>query len=184
VVVGSVPPEVVEIRFTSETGSTTPSQLPCQIGPAGWTDPDRRVCAIALPPQDGGTFEYLDPDGGVLFEDEMGWFVSQGEPVGPIPVDPLHGNTYWATYVWVGASGTPESNEVVGKLFDDFGIQAIQGEVGCDEGAAEALGPDAAWRVAVYFGTRADASAFADVYRTRYPGSDPAIAHVTTYCLD
>jgi hypothetical protein len=184
VVVGSVPPEVVEIRFTSDSANNRATQFLCQMGPLGWTDPDSSVCAVALPPQDGGTFEYLDADGDVLFEDGMGWFVSQGEPVGPMPVDPLHGNTYWATYVWVGAAGTPESNEVVGKLSDDFGIQAIQGEVGCDEGAAEALGPGAAWRVAVYFETRGDASAFADDYRIRYAGSDPVIAQVTTYCLD
>ena len=73
---------------------------------------------------------------------------------------------------------------MVARLFDDFGIQAIQGEVGCDEGAAEAIGPDAAWRVGVYFATGADASAFADEYRSRNPGSDPVMAHVTTYCLD
>ena len=34
VVVGSVPPEVVEIRFTSDSGSNTPSQFPCQTGTA------------------------------------------------------------------------------------------------------------------------------------------------------
>ena len=28
---------------------------------------------------------------------------------------------------WVGAAGTPEADEVVARLFDDFGIQAIQG---------------------------------------------------------
>ena len=101
VVVGSVPPEVVEIRFTSDSGNTTATQFQCQMGPLGWTDPDRSVCAIALPPQDEGTFEYLDSDGGVLFEEGMAWFVSQGEPVAPMPVDPLHGGTYWAVYPWV-----------------------------------------------------------------------------------
>ncbi|MET1012434.1 MAG: hypothetical protein ABWY83_08645, partial [Actinomycetota bacterium] len=184
VVVGSVPPEVVEIRFTSDSGNSAPSQFPCQMGPTGWTDPDRRVCVIALPPQDGGTFEYLGSDGEVLFEEGMAWFSSQGEPVGPMPVDPVHGQTYWAVYVWVGAAGTPDSNEVVAKLFDDFGIQGIQGGVGCDEGASEAVGPDAVWRVAVYFATGADARAFADEYRAGNPGSDPLVAQVTTYCLD
>ena len=82
VVVGSVPPEVVEIRFTSDSGNTAPSQFPCEVGPTGWTDPDRSVCAIALPPQDGGTFEYLGSDGEVLFEEGMAWFSAQGEPVG------------------------------------------------------------------------------------------------------
>ena len=47
-------------------------------------------------------------------------------------------------------------------------------------------GPDAAWRVAVYFETEDDANAFADVMQPGLLGheADPVIAHVTTYCLD
>jgi hypothetical protein len=183
-VVGSVPPEVVEIRFTSDSGNTTPTQFRCQMGPLGWIDPDRRVCAIALPPQDGGTFEYLGSNGDVLFEDGMAWFSSQGEPVGPMPVDPVHGGSYWAVYPWLGPAGDPEANAVVGHLFDDFGIRATQGDVSCDQGAAEALGTDAAWRVAVYFETEEDANAFAREAGLLGHDADPVVAHVTTYCLD
>ena len=184
VVVGSVPPEVVEIRFTSDSGNTTATQFQCQMGPLGWTDPDRSVCAIALPPQDEGTFEYLDSDGGVLFEEGMAWFVSQGEPVAPMPVDPLHGGTYWAVYPWVGPARTPEANEVVARLFDDSGIQATQGEVACDEGAADVVGPDARWRVGVYFETEDEANAFALQAGLLGHEADPVITRVTTYCLD
>jgi hypothetical protein len=70
---GSVPPDVVEIRFKSDGGTNTPTQFECRMGPLGWTDPDRTVCALALPPEGSGVFEYLDSDGTVLFEEGMGW---------------------------------------------------------------------------------------------------------------
>jgi hypothetical protein len=70
---GSVPPEVVEIRFTSDDGTSPPTQFQCQMGPLGWTDPDRRICAVALPAEGSGIFEYVDADGDVLFEEGTGW---------------------------------------------------------------------------------------------------------------
>jgi hypothetical protein len=70
---GSVPPEVVEVRFTSDDGTKPPSQFRCEVGPSGWTDPDKHVCAIALPPEGSGTLQYLDANGAVLFEDGNGW---------------------------------------------------------------------------------------------------------------
>jgi len=184
VVVGSVPPDVVEIRFTSDSGNITQSQSHCQIGPAGWTDPDRRVCAMALPAQDGGTFEYLDSDGDVLFEDGMAWFVSQGEPVAPMPVDPVHGGTYWAVYPWVGAPGDREADDVSAWLLQEFGIESFAGDLACDEGAAEALGTDAEQGIGVYFETQDEANAFASQAGLLGDEADPVIARVTTYCLD
>ena len=185
VVVGSVPPEVVEIRFTSDSGNTTPSQFQCQMGPLGWTDPDRRVCVMALPADDGGTFEYLDSDGDVLFEDGMAWFVSQGEPVGPVSVDPVHGGTYWAVYPWVGAARSPEADDVSAQILAEFGIEAFPGDLSCDDGAAEALGTDAPQGIGVYFETREEANAFAlQAAGLLGHGADPVIARVTTYCLD
>ncbi len=73
---------------------------------------------------------------------------------------------------------------MVGHLFDQFGIQAVQGEVACDQGAAEALGPGAEFRVAVYFDTEVDARAFVDQLATSGEVTDAPIAQVTTYCLD
>ncbi len=183
VVVGSVPPEVVEIRFTNDSGNKQ-SEFQCQIGPLGWTDPDRSVCAIALPPQDGGTFEYLDSDGDVLFEDGMAWFVSQGEPVAPMPVDPVHGGIYWAVYPWLGAPGSPEADDATAQLLAEFGIEAFPGDLSCDDGAAEALGTDAPQGIGVYFETEAEANAFADQAGLLGHEADPVIARVTTYCLD
>jgi hypothetical protein len=184
VVVGSVPLDVAEIRFTSDSGSNMQEQFPCQMGPSGWTDPDRQVCAIALPPEDGGLFEYLDSAGRVLFEEGMGWGASDPTVVEPVPVDPVHGGSYWAVYPWIGPTGDPAANEMVGQLFDEFGIQAWQGEIACDQGAAEALGTDDEWRVAVYFETQDEANAFADQAGLLGHEGGPVIARVTTYCLD
>ena len=190
VVVGSVPPDVMEIRFTSDSGNTAPSQFPCEVGPTGWTDPDRSVCAIALPPQDGGTFAYLGSDGEVLFEEGMAWFSSQGEPVGqgeavgPTPVDPVHGGTYWAVYPWVGAAGSPDAENMSALLLEDFGIEAFPGDLSCDDGAAEALGTDAPQGIGVYFETQEEANDFAMQAGLLGHGADPVIARVTTYCLD
>jgi hypothetical protein len=70
---GSVPPDVAELRFTSDDGTDPPQQFRCQVGPNGWTDPDKKVCAIALPPEGSGTLQYLDTNGAVLFEEGNGW---------------------------------------------------------------------------------------------------------------
>jgi hypothetical protein len=70
---GSVPPEVVKLRFTSDNGTDPPQQFRCEIGPSGWTDPEKNVCAIALPPEGSGTLQYLDGMGAVLFEEGNGW---------------------------------------------------------------------------------------------------------------
>ena len=74
---GSVPMEVVDIRFTSDDGTSPPTELQCTEGPRGWTDPDKKVCAIALPPEGSGTLQYLDANGVVLFEEGNGWGSAQ-----------------------------------------------------------------------------------------------------------
>jgi hypothetical protein len=182
--VSSVVPEVVEVRFTSDDDVLVPWEFHCAMGPLGWTDPDRKVCAIALPPNGSGTLAFLDAQGRVLFETGTGWGVSRPEVAMPAPIEPVHGGTYWAVYPWLGVEGGPESNAVVGQLAEDFGIQATQGDVACDEGAADVVGPGITWRVGVYFDTEAKARACAATYRDRDRGSDPVIAHVTTFCLD
>lgn len=74
---GSVPPEVEEIRFVSGN-AVVRSQLRCAMGPLGWTNPDRKVCALALPQEGAGTLQYLDAAGTVVFEENIGW--SRAEP--------------------------------------------------------------------------------------------------------
>jgi hypothetical protein len=70
---GSVPANVEEIRFTSDDGTVPRREFQCAVAPIGWSDPTRKVCVVALPPEGEGTFEYLDSDGVVLFEEGMGW---------------------------------------------------------------------------------------------------------------
>jgi hypothetical protein len=83
-VVGSVPTDVVEVRFKSDDAATTPSTARCEIGPSGWTDPDKNVCAIALPSQWSGTLEYLDAAGHVVFEEGMGWGTATASAPPPV----------------------------------------------------------------------------------------------------
>lgn len=179
---GAVPPTVQELVFFDQSGREVAIDYECRMGPLGWTDPDRKVCAIALPPEGSGTLRYNDANGVNLFLEDMGWGSAEADMAAP--VDPLHGGTYWAVYPWVGPTGDPAANAMVGHLFDQFGIQAIQGEVGCDQGAAEALGTDVEWRVAVYFDTRGDAQAFADQLALSAGVTDVQVAQVTTNCLD
>ena len=183
--VTAMPPAVEDLRFESDDGADVRWETRCAMGPSGWTDPDRRVCVVLFPPQGSGVLQYLGADGTVLFEHGTGWGSSYpAELGGPSPVDPRHGGTYWAVYAWAGAAGDPGAEAMVLHLFDQFGIQAVQGEVACDEGAAEALGPTSEFRVAVYFDTEVDARAFVDQLAISGEVRDAPIAQVTTYCLD
>jgi hypothetical protein len=182
--VTSVVPEVVELRFVSDDDAIVPSRFRCAMGPLGWTDPDRKVCVMVLPPNGSGTLEYLDADGDVLFEEGMSWGVSEPEVVVPVPVDPVHGGTYWAVYPWLGAAGSPDAENMSALLLEDFGIEAFPGDLSCDDGAAEALGTDAPQGIGVYFETQGEANDFAMQAGLLGHEADPVIAHVTTYCLD
>ena len=62
-------------------GTSRRSWGTCAAGPAGWTDHD--VCAIALPPEDSGTFEYLDADGVVIFDEAGSWGFAEASPSVP-----------------------------------------------------------------------------------------------------
>jgi hypothetical protein len=186
VAAGSVPVEVDGVRFRSDDTTHPIVEGECTTGPLGWTDHD--VCAVALPAEDAGTFEYLTADGAVVGADGMGWGSQEAAPPaelgGPLPVEPVDGGTYWAVYPWLGAAASEESNRVIGDLSLQFGIQASQGELSCDEGAREALSTEAAWAVAVYFDTRADAQGFSDQLEISGDIPNAPIAMVTTYCLD
>ena len=178
---GSVPPEVAEVRFTSDDGTQPPSQSRCGWGPSGWTDPDKNVCAIALPPEGSGTLQYLDANGAVLFEDGNAW--NSATAGIPTPVDPLHGGTYWGVYAWLGRAGSPEADDASARLLQEFGIEAFPGDLACDQGAAEALGTNAEQGIAVYFEAEEEANEFA-LQAGLLDHTRRVIAHVTTYCRD
>lgn len=181
--VSSVVAEVVELRFRSDDDVLVPWEFQCSMGPLGWTDPDRKVCVIVLPPNGSGTLEFLDSQGTVLFEQGMGWGVPDPEEPVPTPVNPVHGGTYWAVYPWFGAAGDREADDVSAWLLEQYGIEAFPSDLACDQGAAEALGTDAERGIGVYFETDDEANEFASqaglLDHTRR-----VIAQVTTYCLD
>jgi hypothetical protein len=189
VLAGAVPPEVADIRFADPDGGVTIHELQCTDGPAGWTNPDRDVCASTLPPEGAGTLRYLDAEGSVLFEEGLGWgSATAGAPPSvsdgiPTPVQPTHGGTYWAVYAWVGAPGDPAAEDTSAMLLDRFGIEAFPGDLACDQGAADALGTDAEQGVAVYFDTESDAELFVKMADLLGNPWDPVV-QVTTYCLD
>jgi hypothetical protein len=181
---GSVPIEVVEIRFVSDDDAIVPTDFLCEMGPSGWTGPDVKVCVQLLPTSGYGTIEYVDAAGNVVADEGMAWGTGTAEPEAPTPVNPVHGGTYWAVYPWVGAPGSREADDVSASLLQEFGIEASPGDLACDEGAAEALGTDAEQGIGVYFETEDEANAFAHQAGLLGHEADPAVARVTTYCLD
>jgi hypothetical protein len=104
----------------------------------------------------------------------------------PREVLPEHGERVWAVYLAVGSPDSERDMHELGEaesyLRGMYGYTGSGiGSVGCDQGAAEALGFDPAHnRVAVYFDSAAGAQEFVAVYDRQDVGS----AEVTTYCLD
>ena len=119
----------------------------------------------------------LHPDGGARPDD---W---------PAEAAPVHGSTVWAVYLAVGPAGDPELAEAT-EYLESHGYSTGIGELGCDDGAAEALGREShELAVAAYFDRRADAGDF--VAMLKPPGSTPETSRgfvemlrVTRYCLD
>jgi hypothetical protein len=99
----------------------------------------------------------------------------------PEPVVPEHGGTYWGVYLAVGEGPDVEDASAYLRAEGlDEGLQFGVHDIGCDQGAAEAIGSDGPLTVAVYFETEEDAEAWADTL----PAPPLAIAEVQTYCLD
>ena len=101
----------------------------------------------------------LHPDGGAPPD---GW---------PAEASPEHGARVWAVYLAVAPEGDPELTEAADYLAAR-GYSTFEGrELGCDRGAAEALGRNPHdLAVAVYFHWRADAGDFLSLLK-------PAGAH-------
>jgi hypothetical protein len=105
---------------------------------------------------------------------------TEGLPGWPIESTPVHGARFWAVYLAVGAPGDPALQRVledVQQLWPGAGL----GELGCDEGAAAALGrTPTEHAVAVYFATEQHISEF----RRRWEAPLVGVVHVTTRCAD
>ncbi len=163
----SAPPTASETAPSADGGSTAPAD-----GDSGDGAP------IVEEPPDPATIAPHPPD-----RIPPG---SEGPQLGrPPEVTPVHGARVWAVSL---AVGSPDSEWDMHKLgetesylrghgYTGSGI----GAVGCDQGAAEALGFDPQNnRVAVHFDSAARTQEFVAVYDRQDVGS----AEVTTYCLD
>jgi hypothetical protein len=95
-------------------------------------------------------------------------------------VAPTHGATLFGVYVVVAEPGAPALEEAAAPLRERSILVSV-GELGCDAGAAEALGvaPDR-HAVSVMFETREAAEAFAATLTSPPAG----IAEVTVGCAD
>ena len=180
--VGSVPPEIVQIRFDGDDDAIVPQEFRCEMGPLGWTDPDRKVCTIALPSSGSGTLRYLDATGDVVYEEGIGW--GAAEPELCCPVDPALGRTFWAVYAWIGSGDEEAEIEMAQRYLDNRGVHGLRGSLFCDEGAAEALGTSAEHKVAVYFETKEEANTFALEAGLLGHEAGPVVAKVTIACLE
>lgn len=108
-------------------------------------------------------------------------------PEFPPPAGGLtHGGESWAVYLAVADDFAAPELEEAQQLADTYGLFAGFGDLGCDQGGAEALGVDASgqWAVvSVYFDTEADALQFIDAFEAR--GHTVAgVGLVETFCLD
>lgn len=129
----------------------------------------------ATPAPSGSTT--LHPDSGARPD---GW---------PAEAALVHGADVWAVYLAVGPAGDPELAEAA-EYLESRGYSAGVVELGCDEGAAEALRRDPQeLAVAAYFDWRADAGDFLAMLKP--PGSTPEssrgfveLLRVTRFCLD
>jgi hypothetical protein len=96
-----------------------------------------------------------------------------------------HGGSTWGVYLAVATEyDAPAIVDATAKVEGlGQGYRPGNGELGCDQGAAEALGfdPDALlYAAALYFADEASAHRFVDLYEPEVVG----IAEVQTYCLD
>jgi hypothetical protein len=105
---------------------------------------------------------------------------TEGLPGWPIESTPVHGARLWAAYLAVGAPGDPALHRVladVQQLWPGAGL----GELGCDQGAAAALGRSSEEHaVAVYFPTEQHVTEFRRRWDAPYVGA----VQVTTLCAD
>lgn len=109
--------------------------------------------------------------------DEAGTETAQEGGIGVLA---QHGQRYWGVYVLVAAAGAPELEQAAAPL-RTRGAHVSVGELGCDEGAPEALGAGAdTHAVSVHFTSRADADRFAATLERPPRG----IVEVTVRCAD
>ena len=102
-------------------------------------------------------------------------------PARPVEADISHGDEVWGAYVAVVDSFESEAAVAAKARVTELGYTPSGGDIGCDDGASEALGlPSDAMVVAVYLTTQEGAATFVEMYGAGAVG----FAHVTLLCLD
>lgn len=106
-------------------------------------------------------------------------------PVFPAEAQVEHGDVVWGVYTLAAVDPSPAEVEAATAPLRAAGYdRRFAGDLGCDQGAAEALGLDpgtSASGVAVYFD---DVAAVEQFLRAYYPERVIGVARVTLYCLD
>ena len=169
----SAPAETpAEATDAGTPAAETPAAARDAESPARTTDADADATDDETPGAGGASDDGSgsgSPDGG-----------TEGLPGWPIESPPVHGGRFWAAYVAVGAPGDPALQRVleeVQRLWPGAGL----GELGCDEGAAAALGRTTTEHaVAVYFATEQHIVEF----RRRWEAPFVGAVLVTTHCAD
>ena len=183
VVFGAVPPGTAEIECPAPAGSRT-LDVPDAI--------DDRFEAFLVFVDVGLEIEIhaVDAEGNVIASGRAGSAGTDptetptpGELAVPGEVGPEQGGVYWGAYVWLGPAGAAAA-ESVAEDVRALGATPSVGELACDQGAAESLGTNAEWRVAVYFRTRQEAEDW--LLGSGFVGHEAGtgVARVTTFCLD
>ena len=101
----------------------------------------------------------------------------------PTEATAVHGGTYWAVFLDVSRAGDTAGEQEALAALSEVGYQGGIGDIGCTEGAVEALGLDPTigyTGVSVFFATAAEAQRFVDLYQPGVVGT----ARITAYCLD
>ena len=109
------------------------------------------------------------------------------ERVHPRQITAFHqGQRVWAVFVGVGASAHDPKISRAKLALNDVGYVASgDGEVGCADGAAAALGvPSSAYVVDVDFARRTDAVAFRDAFVAATRPATIVVARISVGCVD
>ena len=155
-----------------------------EVGPAGWGS--SRVDVRSDPDLLAGSWSYLR-------EDVVAHLAGGGQPEAtgpaisaaalPAAAVPVRGGRAWAVFVAVARDMDDERLDQAVEDRAAVGYETWVSEVGCFQGAAEALGLDPARSylgVSVEFASAAEAQQMVEAFEPGVVGT----AEVVTYCLD
>ena len=189
---GDVVTGPVEVR--DPTASTSPAPTPTAVpptppAPTPSTPTQERPAATAedpggAPPAPTSSAPTSSAPTGTVPTGPASSVPSVEQPAGwPPEANAVQGGVYWAVYLELYRTGDPGGGQDALAALHELGYDGGIGGVGCDMGAAEALGldPNGDYSgVSVFFDTADDAQRFVDLYQPGVVGT----ARITAYCLD